>query len=249
MSLISMRLTLTPRRDRSIDYAKQALIDLVAMRQDLVEIHRAHHRADVGHGQDSDRVFQIGDLVARLRRLEHLKKGDAVHRHRCVVLGNHLLLGNGDHLLHHVHLATDAVEIRDDEVQPRRQRAGVLAETFDGPVIALRYRLDAGKQRDDDEQHKNDGENIETGKHNSSQTGTTRPRAPSKQISFKLKPCRLGLAISSVGSSAVLVPMYEFARRESAISRANQIACQLAENWRVNQFKSSPAVRAAPIGE
>ena len=133
----------SPRRHRGIDHPQQALVDLVAMRQHLVEVHRAHHRADVGHGQDDDGLVEIGDLVARLRRIEHLVEGDAVHRHGGVVLGDHLLFGNVDHLLHHVHLAADAIEIGNDKVQPRRQRARILAEPLDGPVIALRHGLDA----------------------------------------------------------------------------------------------------------
>ena len=55
MSLISMRLTLTPQGDdRGVDHAQQPLVDLVAMRQHLVEIHAAHDGADVGHGQLED---------------------------------------------------------------------------------------------------------------------------------------------------------------------------------------------------
>ena len=153
----------SPRRHRGIDHAQQSLVDLVAMRQHLVEVHRAHHRADVGHGQHDDRLVEIGDLVAGFRSIKHLIEGDAVHRHGGVVLGDHLLLGNADHLLHHVHLAADAVEIGNDDVQPRRQRAGVFAESLDGPVVALRHRLDAGKQRKDHQQHKRNGENVETG--------------------------------------------------------------------------------------
>ena len=153
----------SPRRHRGIDHPQQALVDLVAMRQHLVEVHRAHHRADVGHGQHDDRLIEIGHLVACLGGVEYLKERDAVDRYRGVVLGDHLLLGNADHLLHHVHLAADAVEIGDDDVQPRRQRAGVFAESLDGPVVPLRHRLDAGKQRKDHQQHQRDGENVKTG--------------------------------------------------------------------------------------
>jgi hypothetical protein len=76
---------------------------------------------------------------------------------------DHLLLGNADHLLHHVHLAADPVEIGNDDVQPRRQRASEFAEPLDGPVIALRHRLDTGKQRKNNQQHNGNGENVEPG--------------------------------------------------------------------------------------
>ncbi|MGY4348218.1 hypothetical protein ACVWXM_004685 [Bradyrhizobium sp. GM7.3] len=145
-----------------IDYTQQALVDFVAVRQHLVEIHRAHHRTDVGHGQHGDGLGQVRDLVARLGGIEHLKEGDAVDRHGGVVLGDHLLLGNVDHLLHHVDLASDAIEIGHDQIEPGAQRLGVFAEPLDGPVIALRHRLHAGHQRDDDEQDQNNRENVET---------------------------------------------------------------------------------------
>jgi hypothetical protein len=78
------------------------------------------------------------------------------------------------HLLHHVHLAADAVEIGDDDVEPRRQRAGIFSEPLDGPVIALRHGLDAGKQRENNQENKRNRENIETG-HKSSKAGQTAP--------------------------------------------------------------------------
>ncbi|MGY3455692.1 hypothetical protein ACVWW5_001142 [Bradyrhizobium sp. LM3.4] len=160
----------TPRRDRGVDDAQQALVDLVAMRQHLVEIHGAHHRTDIGHGQHDDRLLQIGDFVARLRGIEYLEEGDAVDRDRGVVLGDHLLLRYRDHLLHHVDLAPDAIEIGHDQIEPGAQRLGVFAEPLDGPVIALRHRFHAGNQRDDDEQNQNNRENVETA-HISSKAG------------------------------------------------------------------------------
>jgi hypothetical protein len=52
MSLISMRVILTPHgAGRGVDDLQQPLVDLVALRQQLVEVHRAHDRADVGHGE------------------------------------------------------------------------------------------------------------------------------------------------------------------------------------------------------
>src|SRR5581483_5552865 len=80
-----------------------------------------------------------------------------------VVLGDDLLLGDRNHLLHHVHLAADAVEVWHDQVEARRQRSGVAAEPLDGPGVALVHGLHAGKQRDDRDKSEHDGEDAETG--------------------------------------------------------------------------------------
>ena len=48
-----------PGRDGGIDDAQEPLVDLVAVRQHLVEIHGAHHRADIGHGQRDDRLLEL----------------------------------------------------------------------------------------------------------------------------------------------------------------------------------------------
>ena len=66
MSLISMRVTLTPQGSVAcVDDVQQPRVDLVALGQQLVEVHRAHHGADVGHGQVDDGVLE---LVAPRRR-------------------------------------------------------------------------------------------------------------------------------------------------------------------------------------
>ena len=140
-----------PWRDRGIDHAQQPLVDLVTMRQHLIKVHRTHHRADVGHGQRDNGLVEVCHLIARLRSVEHLIESDAVHRHGGVVAGDDLLLGNVDHLLHHVHLAADTIKIRNDEIEARPQCAGVFSETLDGPVVALRHRFHAGEQSENDE--------------------------------------------------------------------------------------------------
>src|SRR5262249_38803129 len=106
--------------------------------------------------------------------VEHLEEGDAVHRHGGVVLGDHFLLGDRDYLLHHVHLAPDAVEIRRDQVEARRERAGILAETLDGPVVTLWDSLDAGEQCNDDEKRECNNENLKAA-HKSSNAGRETP--------------------------------------------------------------------------
>ena len=145
-----------PGRHRGVDHAQQPLVDLVAMRQHLVEIHAAHHRADVGHGELDDGLVEIGDLVARLGGVEHLEERDAVDGDGGVVLGDDILLRDVDHLLHHVHSCGRCGRKRHDQIEAGLQRAGVAAEPLDGPVIALRHRLDAGEQRQNDKRYKHE---------------------------------------------------------------------------------------------
>ena len=149
--------------------------------------------------------FEVGDLVARLGGVEHLEEGDAVDRHGGVVLGDHLLLGNVDHLLHHVDLAADAIEIGHDQVEARGTASGVFAEPLDGPVIALRHRLHAGKQRDDDEQDQNNRENIETA-HISSKAGKVAGKAfPALSLVGITTPrSRMSAVANNVGIGAIL---------------------------------------------
>src|SRR5262249_42526074 len=49
-----------------IDHLQQSGIDGVAIGEQLVEIHRAHHRADVGHRQIDDGALQSVDFVGCL---------------------------------------------------------------------------------------------------------------------------------------------------------------------------------------
>jgi hypothetical protein len=66
-------------------------VDAIALGQQLVEIHRAHHRANVGHRQIADCELQVGDLIGRLRRIQHLVEDDGIDDDDCVVAGNHAL--------------------------------------------------------------------------------------------------------------------------------------------------------------
>ena len=163
MSLISMRVTLMPQGSRRrVDDGEQARVDLVAMGQQLVEVHRAHDGADVGHHQIEQRLLEIGDLVGGAPDVEHLVEGDAVDRHRGVVLGDDLLAGNVDHLLHHVELAPDAVDVGNDQPEAGRQGLVVAAEALDGVIVALRHLPHAHQHGDDDEQHDDDRDDAES---------------------------------------------------------------------------------------
>jgi hypothetical protein len=154
-----------PRRNRGVNHAQETLVDFVAMGEHLVKVHAAHDGADIGHGQFDDGLIEIGDLIARLGGIEDLEECNAVNRDGGIVFGDDVLLRDVDHLLHHVHLAANAVEIGHDQVEARLESAGVPAKSFDRPRVALGHRLDAGEQGEDREGDKRDDENIEAGKH------------------------------------------------------------------------------------
>ena len=96
-----------PGRGRRIDDVQQAIVDVVALGEELVEIHAADDGADVGHGELQDGVLEPAHLVGGARRVEHLVEGDAVDADGGVVAGDHLLRRHVEHLLHHVHLGAD----------------------------------------------------------------------------------------------------------------------------------------------
>ena len=147
MSLISTRVILTPQAlGRLIDHRQQPGVDLVALGQGLVEVHRAHHRAQIGGRELHDREIEIADLVGGLGRVEHLEEDDAVDRDHGIVLGDDLLAGDVEHLLHHVHLAADAVEEGGVEVEAGAGDSGEAAEMLDRVLIALADDLHAGEQ-------------------------------------------------------------------------------------------------------
>ena len=155
-----------PRLGRGVDDLQQLGVDLVAVGQQLVEVHRAHHGADVRHGEVDDGALQLLDLVGGLGGAQHLVEVDAVDRHHGVVAGDDVLRGDVDHLLLHVHLGADALHDGNEDVQAGAERARVAAEVLDRVVVALRHHLDRGPQRrhrQHDQQHREDLETAEMG--------------------------------------------------------------------------------------
>ena len=135
-----------------VDHGEQAGIDLVALRQGLVEVHRAHHRAQIGGRERHERQVEVADLIGRLGGVHHLEEDDAVDRDHRIVLGDDLLAGDVDHLLHHVDLVTDAIEEGRDEVEAGLGDADEAAEMLDRIAIALVDDLHADhhvEQRED----------------------------------------------------------------------------------------------------
>ena len=133
-------------------------VDLVALGQRFVEVHRTDRGTDVGHHQVEDGQFELGDLVGRLGGVQHLEIDHAVHLDHGVVLGDHVLAGDVHHLFHHVDLAAHAVEDWDQEMQARGEGADVFSEAFDRPFIPLRHHPHGLEENDDadDDEHKTD---------------------------------------------------------------------------------------------
>ena len=55
-------------------------------------------------------AVEVADFISGFGGVEDLEEDHPVDRHHGVVLGDDLLAGDVEHLLHHVDLATDAVE-------------------------------------------------------------------------------------------------------------------------------------------
>ena len=138
MSLTSTRVILTPQAlGRLVDHDQQPGVDLVALGEGLVEVHRAHDGTQVRRGELHDRGIEVADFICGLCRVEHLEEDDSIDADHGVVLGDDLLPRNVEHLLHHVHPAADAVEEGREEVQPGPRDRGEAAEIFYRILIAL----------------------------------------------------------------------------------------------------------------
>jgi hypothetical protein len=144
-----------------VDDIEQAGVDLVAMRQQLIEVHRTHDCADIGHDEVQEGELEVGDLVGGPARVEHLIERDAVDRDRGVVPGDDFLTRHVDHLLHHIELVADRVDIGKDQSEARRQSLVVLAETLDGVIEALRHLPHAHEGGDDDERDDHQSEDAD----------------------------------------------------------------------------------------
>jgi hypothetical protein len=138
---------------------------LISSRWEMVELHRAHDGADVGHGQVEHGVFELVHLIGGLGGIEHLEEGDAIDLDHGVVAGDHLLARHFEHALHHVHLRADAVDEGDDQREPWRQGADVTAEALDRIVVALRHDPDPLEDGDDHQCQKYQDEDAQTLKH------------------------------------------------------------------------------------
>jgi len=140
-----------------VDGREQAGVDRVALREDLVQLHGADHRAQIGLGQLGDGVDQIVDPIGGRRGVHHLDEDDRVDLDRHVILGDDLLLRDVQHLLHHVDLAADRLDERGQDADARLQGPGVAAEPLHGEFAPLGHDLDHADDQDErqDQQDQN----------------------------------------------------------------------------------------------
>ncbi len=143
-----------PGRGRRVEDAQQPLVDLVAVGQQLVEIHRADDGADIGHGEDEERLVEVRHLVGGARRIEDLIEGGGIDGDARIVPGEGLLARNVEHLLHDVHPLADLLDVRNDQPEAGAERAGIAPEALDRIGIALRHGADAHGDRQHDHERR-----------------------------------------------------------------------------------------------
>ncbi len=135
-----------PGAGRLVDHGQQAGIDVLAVGQHLVQLHRADHGAQIGHGKLGDRAREVGDAVGGRRGVHHLDEDDGVDLHADVVLGDHLLLRHRQHLLHHADAPAHRLHERGQDGEAGLEGARVAAEALHRVFEALRHGLDRRKR-------------------------------------------------------------------------------------------------------
>jgi hypothetical protein len=153
-SAISIRVTFhAPGIGRGINDVEQAGVDVIAVGQDLVEVHRADHGTDVGQREVLDCVVKIVDLIGCGHRVDHLDKDDGIAGHHGIVLCDDFLLRNIKDRLHHVHFPPHPVDEGRDDRQAGRQRLCVTAKPFNREIVALRHKFECRNQTNDRDGH------------------------------------------------------------------------------------------------
>jgi hypothetical protein len=152
-----------PRAGGLVDDGQEAGVDLVALREHFVQLHRTNHGAQIGHGELADGVVEVGHPVGRRRRVHDLDEDDGVHLDGDVVLGDHLLARHVQHLLHDADLAPHRLHERHEDGDARLESAGVAAEPLDRVLIALRHDLDGRDGQEDSQDDQGDWEEGEHG--------------------------------------------------------------------------------------
>jgi len=213
-----------PRPGRMIDHAQQAGVDFVALGQRLVEVHRAHHGAQVGRRQLHDGEVYIAYFIGRLGSVEHLKEHYGVNTNHRVVASDDFLARNVEHLFHHVDLAPNPFKHRHNDGQTGLRSLGVAAKAFDGVVEPLSHHLHAGKDEDDRKENEKQS-NIahdsspSAGPHQVLIVGTSLPVS---------KPNRTAaMTISNILHPAPVSLLYVPGHKDRALAKAQQLPADM----------------------
>src|SRR5205085_9648245 len=122
-----------PVAARLVERVHDLAVNLLARLERLVELHLADLAAQRRLRELGDGGNIVRGAVGGETRLGDLVIEDAVDAELRIVLGNaHLLRHVERYLLERVHVG-DLVEERDDEIEPRLERALVAAQALDYP--------------------------------------------------------------------------------------------------------------------
>ena len=139
-------------RGRLVDDLLQDRVDLLALREQLVEHVLAEHRPQRRLRDLRRRDHEVLDLDDRVLRLDDPEVGDRVHAHRDVVLGDHLLRRDVQRDRPQVDL-DHPVDDRDQQEEARALRLRQQpAEPEDDPALVLARHLDRRDQEEHDEE-------------------------------------------------------------------------------------------------
>ena len=132
-----------------VEHGAQLGVDHLARRQRLVELGLPDDIAQIGLGKFGGGVVKISHVVGQLDRVGRLVVDNGVDCDHHIVLGDHLLGLDIDHLLAHIDFA-HCVDERDDKLQPWLSSAQIAAQSFDDPFLVGRDDTDAqcGQQKD-----------------------------------------------------------------------------------------------------
>ena len=150
-----------PSAGRLVDDGEKLAVHSFTLRQGLVHLQRTENRSDVGHRQVLDGGLQVIDLIGRFGGIDHPIEDHGVDLDLCIVACDHRLRRNIQNRLHHVDIAPDAVDYRDDEVQTGLQSRPPTTEALDGVLEALRYDLRTQEKQADDQNRGDDDEDEE----------------------------------------------------------------------------------------
>jgi glycogen operon protein len=116
--------------------------DVVAGRERVLERHPADHVSERGDRELLDRAYVVRDLVGRGLRVGDLEVDDRVDVDHEVVLGDHGLRREGDHLLPQVDQRLHPVHVGHDQGKARVEGALVAPQPLDDPGARLRHDPD-----------------------------------------------------------------------------------------------------------